>query len=131
MAGMLRAARTTLGSAVMTPSVSDQISTSSAPRAAPTRVAVRSEPLRPTVVISPASLRPTKPVTTGTTPAGTFSATRRRRLASHPGTGRAAPKVAAVTKPRSNTSNACAGRPRRVKKSAMARTLMRSPKLDT
>ncbi len=53
-----------------------------------------------------------------------------RILASQPGIGRAAPKVRSVTKPRSQTSNAWARRPFLVKKSAMTRALMRSPKLD-
>ena len=79
---MFFAAFTTAGSALITPSVSLQISTSSAPSAAATSVAVRSLPLRPIVVISPASSFATNPVTIGTTPAGTFSANAARIRAS-------------------------------------------------
>ena len=49
------------GSAVMSPLTSVQISTRSAPSAAPSSAAVKSEPPRPSVVGRPSAVEPTKP----------------------------------------------------------------------
>jgi hypothetical protein len=68
-AGSSRAAGTTRGSEVNTPSTSVQISQCPAPRAAASATAVVSEPPRPRVSRSPAASMPWNPATTGTSPA--------------------------------------------------------------
>ena len=104
---MLRAAgNSRSGSAVITPSVSDQISTSSAPRAAPSNVAVRSLPLR-------AHGRDLTGRRAANEPTGqrgrrlrerAAQIRRSRHLRPSSAIGRVAPKLTSVTKPRSQTS---------------------------
>ena len=65
---MTRASGTTRGSAVSRPGTSFQSETRFAPSARPSRVAVRSEPPRPSVASSPSGVEPMKPGTTGMIP---------------------------------------------------------------
>ena len=60
---------TDLGSVVIMPSTSVQISIFSAPNPAPTMAAEKSDPPRPIVVVIPARFAPIKPPITGTRPA--------------------------------------------------------------
>ena len=107
---MFLASPTTLGSAVITPSVSVQICASSADSAAARSVAVKSLPLRPTVVTSPASFLPMNPVTIGTSSFGSAENAFVTR-SSKPGNGRARPNAESVMNPRSHTSYARAVSP--------------------
>ena len=68
MLGIVRASGTMRGSAVITPSTSVQIQTSVAGRVRPRMAADKSLLPRPSVVVTPSSVAPIKPVTTGMMP---------------------------------------------------------------
>mmetsp|Transcript_8040 Transcript_8040/g.12872 ORF Transcript_8040/g.12872 Transcript_8040/m.12872 type:complete len:235 (-) Transcript_8040:212-916(-) len=111
----------------MMPSTSFHTCTSSAPMAAARKVAVRSEPPRPSVAIDPSLVAPMKPVTTGTRfwsigprVAFTFAYDSSRISAFL--------KSSVVLSPRAKASKACAGTPMLLSWAAMSRTLSRSPK---
>ena len=123
------AVATRRGSAVITPSTSDQISTRSASSAQPRTAAVRSEPPRPRSVVSPASVAPRKPVTTGTAPGP--SAPRRPSRAGASRGSRPPPPRTPRRCGRARRRPACASRPRARRAASTTGTESRSPRAST
>ena len=125
MSGIGNASSTSRGSAVSTPSTSVQISMRSAPRAAPRRLAVRSDPPRPSVVGRPSASAPVKPGTTSTTPGRAAAAARICSAVARSST-LAAPKAESV-RTSASASAACASTPRARSADAMRTAEARSP----
>ena len=115
------------GSAVMTPSTSVQIWTSSAPSAAPAIVAVQSDPPRPKVVGEPSSPVAMNPPMTGIVPSERSCGTAcRNRSRVGPNRGLAPPCRASLTNS-SLESRLRAARPQWISASVTRRLEIRSP----
>mmetsp|Transcript_5276 Transcript_5276/g.10342 ORF Transcript_5276/g.10342 Transcript_5276/m.10342 type:complete len:204 (+) Transcript_5276:75-686(+) len=110
------------------PSTSFQTCTSSNSAAAPTRLAVRSLPPRPSVVTEPVASLPMKPVMTPTVQGSAgIAATLFLMSGQHASSTLASPNVESVVSPRSQLSICCAGTPRPFRHAATIRPEQRSP----